>query len=143
MFSEIVRQVDAEVCQRKVGDGDAGRQVFQVDDRVLQFEQLSTPVLEVVHLVTRLLLNQVLLSGRRDVEQHHATAHPLLQPQVFFELHVGPEVYKLDTLIGGANAVDAPEALDDADGIPVYVVVNEPVTVLKVLAFRDTVGCDE
>jgi hypothetical protein len=35
MGLEVLRQVDAVVGQGQVGDGDAGGEVFQVDDRVL------------------------------------------------------------------------------------------------------------
>ena len=42
-----------------------------------------------------------------------------------------------------ADAVDAAEALDDADGVPVDVVVDEPVAVLEVLALGDAVGGDQ
>jgi hypothetical protein len=98
--SRILRQVDAEVGQRQVGDGDAGGQVFQVDDRVLELEQLLAPVLQVVHLVAGLLLDQVLLARGRDVEQHHAAADALLQVDVLLQLHVGPEVDELDAFVG-------------------------------------------
>ena len=46
-------------------------------------------------------------------------------------------------MTGTANAVDAPEALDDPDRIPVDVVVYEVIAVLKVLAFGDAVRGDE
>jgi hypothetical protein len=45
--------------------------------------------------------------------------------------------------VGGADAVDTPEALNDADGVPVDVVVDEVVTVLEVLALRDAIGADD
>ena len=45
--------------------------------------------------------------------------------------------------IGRADAVDAAEALDDAHRVPVDVVVDEVVAVLKVLAFGDAVGADQ
>ena len=137
------RQVDAEVGERQVGDGDAAGEVFEVDDRVLELEQLLAAVLQIVHLVAGLLLDQVLLAGGGDVEQHHAAADPLFQVDVLLQLHVGPEVDELDALVGRADAVDAAEALDDAHRVPVDVVVDEPVAVLEVLAFGDAVGGDE
>ena len=42
-----------------------------------------------------------------------------------------------------ADAVDAAEALDDADRVPVDVVVDEVVAVLQVLAFGDAIRGDE
>ena len=143
MGLEVLRQVDAEVGERQVGDGDAGGEVLQVDDGVLELEQLLAAVLQVVHLVAGLLLDQVLLAGGRDVEQHHAAAHPLLQVDVLLQLHVGPEVDELDALVRRADAVDAAEALDDAHRVPVDVVVDEPVAVLEVLALGDAVGGDQ
>ena len=137
------RQIDAEVGERQVGDGDAAGEVFQVDDGVLELEQLLAAVLQIVHLVAGLLLDQVLLAGGGDVEQHHAAAHALLEVDVLLQLHVGPEVDELDALVGRADAVDAAEALDDAHRVPVDVVVDEPVAVLEVLAFGDAVGGDE
>ena len=118
-------------------------EVFQVDDGVLQLEQLLAAVLQVVHLVAGLLLDQVLLAGGGDVEQHHAAADALFEVDVLLQLHVGPEVDELDALVGRADAVDAAEALDDAHRVPVDVVVDEPVAVLEVLAFGDAVGGDE
>ena len=143
MRLEVLRQIDAEVGQRQIGDGDAGGQVFQVDHRVLELQQLLAAVLQIVHLVAGLLLDQVLLAGGGDVEQHHAAADPLLQVDVLLQLHVGPEVDELDALVGRADAVDAAEALDDAHRVPVDVVVDQPVAVLQVLAFGDAVGGDE
>ena len=110
------------------------RQVFEVDDRVLELEQLLAAVFQIVHLVAGLLLDEVLLAGGGDVEQHHAAAHALLEVDVLLQLHVGPEVDELDAVVGRADAVDAAEALDDAHRVPVDVVVDEPVAVLKVLA---------
>src|SRR5208282_6213749 len=74
--SEVVpqkaRQVDAEVVEREIGDRDAAAKVFQVDDCILHLLELLAAVLQVVHRVAGLLLNKVLFTGRRDVEQHHA-----------------------------------------------------------------------
>ena len=107
------------------------------------FEQLLAPVLKVVHRVARLGLDKVFLPGGRHIQQHHAAADPLLEVDVLLQLHVGPEVHQLDALVGGANAVDPAEALDDANRVPVDVVVDQLVAVLEVLTFGDAVGGDE
>jgi len=49
----------------------------------------------------------------------------------------------MNGVAGAADTVDTAEALDDANGIPVDVIVDEVVAVLKVLAFADAVGGDE
>ena len=122
---EEPREVDAEVVQGEVGDGDAAAEVFEVDDGVLELEELLAAVFQIVHLVAGLVLDDVLLAGGGDVEQHHAAADALFEVDVFLQLHVGPEVDELDALVGRADAVDAAEPLDDADRIPVDVVVDD------------------
>jgi len=72
-----------------------------------------------------------------------AETSTLFEIDVFLQLHVRPEVDELDAGVWGPQPVDAPEALDDAHRVPVDVVVDEPVAVLKILAFRDAVGGDE
>ena len=46
-------------------------------------------------------------------------------------------------MTGATDPIDAAEALDDTNGIPVNVVVDEVITVLEVLPFADAVGRDE
>ena len=119
------------------------RQVFEVDDGVLELEELLAAVFQVVHLVAGLVLDDVFLAGGGDVQQHHAAADALFEVDVFLQLDVRPEVDELDALVRRADAVDAAEALDDADRVPVDVVVDEVVAVLEVLALADAVGGDE
>ena len=78
MRLEVLRQIDAEVGERQVGNRDAGGEVFQIDHGVLEFHELLAAVLQIVHLVAGVLLNQVLFAGGGDVEQHHAATDPLL-----------------------------------------------------------------
>ena len=66
-----------------------------------------------------------------------------LRVDVFVEVLRRPEVDQLDGCVDAADTVNAAEALDDAHGIPVDVVVDEVIAVLKVLAFGDAVGGDE
>ena len=54
-----------------------------------------------------------------------------------------PVVDELDDVICGPDTVDTAEALDDADRVPVDIVVDKVVTVLKVLTLGDTVCGDE
>ena len=143
MCLEVLRQVDAEIRERQVGDGDPGGKVFQIDDRILKLEELLAPVFQIVHLVAGLLLDQVLLARGGNIQQHHATADPLFQVDVLVQLHIRPEVDELDALVGRADTVNAAEALDDAHRIPMDVVVDQPVAVLKVLTLGDAVGGNE
>ena len=45
--------------------------------------------------------------------------------------------------MGGPDTVNPPEPLDEADRVPVQVVVQDPGAVLEVLPLRDDVGGDE
>ena len=49
----------------------------------------------------------------------------------------------MDGVVRAADAVDAPEPLDDPHGVPVDVVVDHVVAVLEVLAFRNAVRRDQ
>jgi hypothetical protein len=100
MRLEILGEVDAEVGQREVGDGDAAGEVFEVDDGVLQLEELLAAVFQIVHLVAGLLLDDVFLAGGGNVEQHHAPGDALFEVDVFLQLDVGPEVDELDAGVG-------------------------------------------
>ena len=140
---QVACQVDTEVGQCQVRDGDAAGQVLQIDHCVLQLEQLLAAVLQVIHRVAGLLLDEVFFTSCRHIQQHHAPAHALLEVQVLLQLHVGPEVGQLDRTVRRPEAVDTTEALDDPHWIPVDVIVHQPVTVLEVLAFADAVGGDQ
>ena len=49
----------------------------------------------------------------------------------------------MNDLVAASDTVDTPEALYNADGVPVNVVVDEVVAVLQVLTFGNTVGGDQ
>ncbi len=49
----------------------------------------------------------------------------------------------LDGRIPGADGIDTAKALNEAYRIPVHVVVDEVIAILKVLAFRDAIRSDE
>ena len=135
----VVQQVHAEVIQTKVGDGDAGLEVFQFDHFVLQAAKLLLAIGNIVGTP----VERIVVAGGRHVGDHHAALHSFFQIDVLVQADVRPVVDELDAGVPGADAVDTAEALDDADGIPVDVVVDDVVAVLKVLAFGNAIGADE
>ena len=143
MGAEPFGQIDAEVGKREIRDRHAGGEILEIDDRLLELEELLATVFQIVHLVARILLDEVFLAGGGDVEEHHPAADALLEVDVFLELDIGPEVDQLDPRVAGAEPVDPAEPLDDADGIPVEVVVDEPIAILQILPFGDAVGGDQ
>ena len=140
---QIAREIDPEVVQGQVGDRHPVGQVLKIDHRVLQLLQLCPAIFEVIHLVVRLELDDVLFAGCRNIKENHPATDPAFEVKVFVQLHVGPEVDQLDARIWRTNPVHPAEALDNAHRVPVDVVVDKEVAVLKVLAFGDTVGSDQ
>ena len=84
----------------------------------------------------------IVASGGHD-RNAHTGLHPGLEIDILVQVHVRPEIHKLYLLIPAADAVDAPEALDDAHGVPVDVIVDKVVAVLEVLTFRDAIRSDQ
>ena len=56
---------------------------------------------------------------------------------------MGQKLTNWTACVHAADTVNAAEALNDADGIPVDVVIDEVIAVLEVLALGDAVGGDE
>ena len=139
MLLDVAEQVHAEVVEAEVGDGDAGADVLELDDLVLEPAEL----LLAERGVAGLLGEDVVVGGGGEVGDDHAVLDALLEVDVLVEGDVGPEVDQLDLRVGRADAVDAAEALDDPHRVPVDVVVDEVVAVLEVLALGDAVGADE
>ena len=136
LFLEKTREVDAEIIQREVRDRDAAAEVFEVDDSVLKLEELLAAIFQIVHLIAGLVLDDVFLAGSRNVEEHHAAADALFEVDVFLKLHIRPEIDQLDSLVRRANAVDSAEALDDADRVPMDVVIDDSSRSLEGSALR-------
>ena len=85
-------------------------------------------------------IDKVIVSGRRQYGRLHATLYPGFQINVFVERYIRPEVDQLNAGVPAADAVHASKALDDAHRVPVDVVVNQIVAVLKVLSLGNAVG---
>ena len=87
------------------------------------------------------------------VREHHSVARAMInyyehesgrlvryqEVDVFVEVFRRPEVNEVNRRVDAADTVDTPEALDDADGIPVDVVIDEVVAVLKILTLADAI----
>ena len=78
---------------------------------------------------------KLVIAGSRDIGNHHPVFDPFLEVDVFVQGNVRPIVNQLNGLVDGADSVDAAKSLDDTDWVPVNVVIDHVVTVLKVLAF--------
>ena len=130
---DVPEQVHPEVVETEVGDGDTGADVLELDDLVLELAEL----LLAVGSVSTCRVEDVVVADGGEVGDHHAVLDAFLEVDVLVERDVRPEVDELDLGVGRADAVDAAEALDDADRVPVDVVVDQVVAVLEVLTLGD------
>ena len=85
-------------------------------------------------------LEQVVLASRRDVYQRHSRFDSVLEIEILVEVGRGPKVDQLHRMAGTTDSVDPAKALDDSHWIPVDVIIDQIVTILQVLAFRNTVS---
>ena len=85
----------------------------------------------------------VVIAGSRHVRNHHAGFHAFLEVYVFVKGDVRPVIDELNMGVAGAYTVDTPKTLNNTHGVPVYVVIDQVVTVLKILPFRNTVRTDK
>ena len=111
---DVFQEFEAEVVERKLGEGDAVAEVFDVEHFVLEAEELLVTVAQVFvdELFDFRVLENVVLEGGGDVHQGHAGFDAVLEVDVFVEVFGGPEVDELDGVTGAANAVNASEALN-------------------------------
>ena len=58
---------------------------------------------------------------------------------VLVKSHVWPIIHQLDLCVFWTNTVNTAKVLDDAYGIPMDVVIQKVVAILKVLTFADAV----
>lgn len=103
------------------------------------------PVLVAVHERGNAWLQGVAAGHRQRgqlVVGRQLRLNPVFQVDVFVEIGRRPKVHELDFVIETADTVYATEALDNPNWVPVDVVVDEIVAILKVLALRNTVGSD-
>ena len=142
---QVAQEVEPELVQRKIGERDGIVEVFKIENLVL--ESLELAVTE-----EQVFLDQVFeLAGIEKVvglrggkvDECHAGLDAQLDAEVVVEIGDRPEIDQLHGFIARADAVDTPEPLDDAHRIPVDVVVDQQVAVLKVLAFADAIRGDQ
>jgi len=136
---DVVDQIHTKVVKAKIGDGNTCFQVFQLDHFFLQAAELFFAVGDLAALGGQ----DVIVARGRHVGDDHAVFDALFQVDIFVERNIGPVIDQLDAGVGGTDAVNAPETLNDANGVPVNVVVDQIIAVLKVLAFGDAIRADQ
>ena len=72
--------------------------------------------------------------------QPNAAADAGFEIEILVQLHIRPEIHELNLGVLRTDPVDATEALDDPHRVPMDVIVDEKIAILKVLAFGDAIG---
>ena len=84
-------------------------------------------------------IDQVIITGRRHDRNLHAGFHTAFQVDILIEVHIRPEIDKLNPFVLAADTVNSPESLDNADRVPMNVVIDEVIAILQVLTFRNAI----
>ena len=137
---DVVQQIQPELVQPQVHDGDAGGHILHIHHFLLEPFQLLFAVFQVAFL---LWIDQIVIAGGGHNGNLHPGLHTGFQIDVLVQRHIRPEVHQLDHLVFAANAVDAPKTLDNTHRVPVNVVIDQIVAVLQILAFGNTVSGDK
>ena len=133
----IFEQIKPELVKSQIHDGNAAGHVLNVHDFLLQPLELCAAVFKITFFLG---VDQVIVAGRGHDRNLHAGFHTAFQVDILVKVHIRPEVYELDMVVSAADTVNSPEPLDNADRVPMNVVVDEIVAILQVLTFGNTVG---
>ena len=86
---------------------------------------------------------KIIIAGGGHVHNLHAGFDFRFQVDILVQSNIGPEIDKLNHLVFAADTVNTTEALNNADRIPMNIVIDKIVTILEVLTFGDTVGSNQ
>ena len=135
---QVAQQLGKEVVQRQVAQRRRIVQVLHSEDFLLEPPQLF--VAEAQFRLRAFLRKGVIAAAGGDVGQSHPRQHPAFQVQVLVHILRRPIVHHPHPLAAAANAVNAPETLDEPHRVPVNIVVQHRIAVLKVLPLGNAVG---
>ena len=136
----VFEQIKPELVKSQIHDGNAAGHVLNVHDFFLQPLELCAAVFKVAFFFG---IDQVIVTGGGHDGDLHAGLHTAFQVDILVEVHIRPEVYELDMVVFAADPVNSSEPLDNANRVPMNVVVDEIVAILQVLTFGNTVGRDQ
>ena len=137
MRLHVLKQIEAELVEPQIHDGDTTGHIFDIDNFLHEFLELFLAVFQVTLL---LRIDQIIVTGGCHNCNLHARFDTRLKIDILVQIHVRPEIYKLDHFVVAADTINSPEPLDDADRVPMDVVVDQIIAVLQVLALGNTVG---
>ena len=140
MLLYVFKQIESELVESQIHDENAAGHVLNVHNFLLQPLELCAAVFKVAFFLG---VEKIIITGGGHYGNLHAGFHAAFQVDILVEIHIRPEVYKLDTVVSAADTVNSPEPLDNANGVPMNVIVDEVVAILQVLTFGNTIGCNQ
>ena len=87
--------------------------------------------------------NGVVIPRTGQYGYFHAGFYASLQVDVFIQRYIRPIIHQLNHLVTATDTVNSSETLDNADGIPMDVVVYQVIAILQVLTFTDAIGSNQ
>ena len=137
MLLHIGEQIKTKLIQSQIHYRYTCIHLLNINHFVLQTFQLLTTIFEVAFLFGR---NWIVIACRGHNRHFHTCLDTSFEVDIFVKVHIGPIVDKLYHFVARANTVDTPKTLNNAHWIPMYIVINQVITILQVLTFGDTIG---
>ena len=81
----------------------------------------------------------IVVARSGHIDDFHSRFNPRFQIDILVKSNIRPEINKLNDLVPAADTVNSPEALNDANRVPMNIIIDKVVAVLQVLTFGDTV----
>ena len=134
---DVCQQVEAEFIQPQIHDVDAGIHILYVYHFFLKLLELVLAVFQVTLLVLR---QQVVIARTGEDGGLHTALYTTFQFDILVQFHIRPVVNQLNNIVSAADTIYTAETLDDADRIPMDIIVDQEITILQVLTLGNAVG---
>ena len=144
MGLQEVDQILAEFIEGEIGEGDGLVEVFEIEHLVLESLELAVAEEQIVfnEIFELARIEQIIGLSGGEIDEGHAGLDAMFDAEVFVEVGDGPEIDELHGMTGATDPIDATKPLNNTDGIPVDVVIDEVIAVLEILTLADAVSRD-
>jgi hypothetical protein len=88
-------------------------------------------------------INRIIIACRSQDGHFHAVLDPRFEIDILVQIHIGPEINELDSLVSATDTIHSSESLNDSYRIPVNIIVDAKVAILKVLSLGYAVCTDQ
>ena len=133
----VLKQIKPKFIESQIHNRDAAGHVLNVHDFLLQPLELCAAVFKIALFLG---VDQVIVTGGGHDRNLHTGFHAAFQVDILVEVHIRPEVYKLNVVVFASDTVNSSEPLDNADRVPMNIVIYKIITILQVLTFGNTIG---